>query len=65
MKLSLGEKILLGIPALVLIALVVDATSAWTLQTWFTLGSEFVSGYFMWIFWENRHRLRNPHEHTD
>lgn len=65
MKLTLGEKLFLGPPALVLVVIVVDATYAWTAQTWLRITFEFVSGYFMWTVWENRHVFRRPHEHTD
>ncbi len=65
MKLTLGEKLFLGPPALVLIVLVVDATHVWTYAMWFRVVSEFISGYFMWTIWENRHVFRRPHEHTN
>ena len=65
MKLTLGEKLFLGPPALVLVAIVVDATHAWSAQTWLYYVSEFISGYFMWTVWENRHVFRRPHEHTN
>lgn len=65
MKLTLGEKLFLGPPTLVLIVLVVDATHTWTAQAWLHYASEFISGYLMWTIWENRHVFRRPHEHTN
>ena len=65
MKMTLGEKIFVGIPACVLLVLVVDATHAWTYATWFKAVTEFISGYFMWTVWENRDAFRRPCEHTN
>lgn len=65
MKLTLGEKLFAIIPGCVLLLIVVDATWTWTSEQWFAVCYEFVSGYILWIIWENRHTLRNQHGHAD
>jgi hypothetical protein len=58
---TLGEKIFVGIPACIILLLLVDATWSWTVDTWIGVFYEFTSGYLMWIIWDNRHSLRNHH----
>lgn len=65
MKLTLGEMLFVGIPTCIVLLIVTDATYLWTWQKWTTMSYEFISGYFTWVIWENRHVFRNPHGHTN
>ena len=58
---TLGEKLFVGIPACIVLLIVVDATWNWSLMKWMNVCYQFTSGYLMWIIWENRHNFRRPH----
>jgi len=66
MKLTLGEKIFVSIPTCVILVIVVDATSIWTMNDWLYIANEIVGGWFMYTVWSNRHKLRSmSHGHID
>ena len=66
MKLTLGEKTFVGIPACVILIIVVDAVSIWTMNDWLYVANDTLGGWFMYTVWDNRHKLRSMSRgHTD